>query len=469
MKKLRRSVFLWGFLFFSFLPALRAQVLYVAAAGDLRDGACADEIRAGLTFFTSLFVENLPAENVSVYNAPDSNWTGDDISAADHPITALKIAIETCPAAADDGILIFWFGRGGLVKDEFFFFVSEPAPEGETPPAEMPENADPDGGDASDAGDAESAESASDPELVTRRIPRSEVILSLKEKKIRFAGLITESSRSFKRGNTEKTPHYTPNTGEITSLMSSLFFETRGFLDLNSSRKNQSSLLIGTYGSLMLESLGEFLETCDYKAARWTDAIDAVNALMRDNFRAHKQKIDVFSVPKEPRDPPPPPGPGPGDWRHHSAQRWRDDWDEIGRSIRERIDRMPDERYPADYQAAPDRFRSRYWSAPVYYPETGDLLIGINGQRILNYRQYLDAIQMSPEMIYLTVIDHRTGFVYEMRTVMGPPGPAIRLGLAVVEDPWGGVRVTNTVLGPPAAHCQYLIGYRHWRYAPFGI
>ncbi|MCR5358611.1 MAG: hypothetical protein K6E55_01860 [Thermoguttaceae bacterium] len=469
MKKLRRSVFLWGFLFFSFLPALRAQVLYVAAAGDLRDGACADEIRAGLTFFTSLFVENLPAENVSVYNAPDSNWTGDDISAADHPITALKIAIETCPAAADDGILIFWFGRGGLVKDEFFFFVSEPAPEGETPPAEKPENADPDGGDASDAGDAESAESASDPELVTRRIPRSEVILSLKEKKIRFAGLITESSRSFKRGNTEKTPHYTPNTGEITSLMSSLFFETRGFLDLNSSRKNQSSLLIGTYGSLMLESLGEFLETCDYKAARWTDAIDAVNALMRDNFRAHKQKIDVFSVPKEPRDPPPPPGPGPGDWRHHSAQRWRDDWDEIGRSIRERIDRMPDERYPADYQAAPDRFRSRYWSAPVYYPETGDLLIGINGQRILNYRQYLDAIQMSPEMIYLTVIDHRTGFVYEMRTVMGPPGPAIRLGLAVVEDPWGGVRVTNTVLGSPAAHCQYLIGYRHWRYAPFGI
>ena len=70
-------------------------------------------------------------------------------------------------------------------------------------------------------------------------------------------------------------------------------------------------------------------------------------------------------------------------------------------------------------------------------------------------------------MIYLTVIDHRTGFVYEMRTVMGPPGPAIRLGLAVVEDPWGGVRVTNTVLGSPAARCQYLIGYRHWRYAPF--
>ena len=475
MKKVRRSVFLWGFLFFSFLPALRAQVLYVAAAGDLHDSAYADEIRAGLTFFTSLFVENLPAENVSVYNAPDSNWTGDDISAADHPIAALKVAIETCPAAADDGILVFWFGRGALVKDEFLFFVNEPIPEEKTPQpsAEEPETVDAAEGNSADSEVAGDAESESASKYVTRRIPRSEVILSLKEKKIRFAGLITESSRQFKRGNTEKTPRYTPNTGEITSLMSSLFFETRGFLDLNSSLKNQSSLLIDTYGSLMIESLGEFLETCDYKAARWTDAIDAVNTLMRENFRAHKQKIDVFSVPKEPHVPPPPPppgaGPGPGDRHRHSAERWRDDWDEIGRSIRERIDRMPDERYPTDYQAAPDRFRSRYWSAPVYYPETGDLLIGINGRRILNYRQYIDAIQMSPEMIYLTVIDHRTGFVYEMRTVMGPPGSAVRLGLAVVEDPWGGVRVTNTILGSPAAHCQYLIGYRHWRYAPFGM
>ena len=113
MKQIQCRVILWGMLFFSFLPALRAQVLYVAAAGNLRDEAYAEEIRAGLTFFTSLFVENLPAENVSVYNAPDSRWTGDDISSADRPIDALKIAIETCPAGADDGILVFWFGKGG--------------------------------------------------------------------------------------------------------------------------------------------------------------------------------------------------------------------------------------------------------------------------------------------------------------------------------------------------------------------
>lgn len=468
MKKFRLRVVLWGILFFSLLPALRAQVLYVAAAGDARDEAYADEMRAGLTFFTSLFVENLPAENVSVYNAPDSNWTGEDISSADRPIDALKIAIETCPAGADDGILIFWFGKGGLVKDEFFFFVNEPVGEEEAPPvaAEEAETADGDGAGENDE-NAEGEKSAPTPTYAARRIPRSEVTLALKEKKIRFAGLMTESSRQFKRGNSEKSPRYTPNTGEITSLMSSLFFETRGFLDLNSCRKNQTSLLIGTYGSLMLESFGEFLETCDYKAARWSDAIDAVDALTRENFRGHKQRIDVFSIPKEPRDPPPPRGGDFGGERHRSAQMWRDDWDEIGRSIRARIDQAPDETYPADYPAAPGRFRSEYWSAPVYYPETGDLLIGINGRRILNYRQYLDAIQRSPDMIYLTVIDHRTGFVYEMRTVMGPPGPAIRLGLAVVEDPWGGVRVTNTVLGSPAARCQYLIGYRHWRYAPF--
>ena len=468
MKQIQCRVILWGMLFFSFLPALRAQVLYVAAAGNLRDEAYAEEIRAGLTFFTSLFVENLPAENVSVYNAPDSQWTGDDISSADRPIDALKIAIETCPAGADDGILVFWFGKGGFVKDEFLFFVNEPRTEGDAAPVPA-EEAESDGPDEKDAGSAGEAQEDSEPKSVVRRIPRSEVTLALKEKRIRFAGLITESSRQFKRGNTDRTPHYTPNTGEITSLMSSLFFETRGFLDLNSSRKNQASLLIGAYGSLMLESLGEFLETCDYKAARWTDTVDAVNVLMRENFRAHKQKIDVFSVPKEPRDPPPSPGAEPDGRHRHSAQRWRDDWDEIARSIRDRIGRMPDERYPADYQTAPDRFRSALWSAPIYYPETGDLLIGINGQRILNYRQYIGAIQGSPDMIYLTVIDHRTGFVYEMRTVMGPPGPAIRLGLAVVEDPWGGVRVTNTVLGSPAAHCQYLIGYRHWRYAPFGM
>lgn len=497
---MKRLFFLFSLAVCLLTRSLSAQVLYVAAAGDLRDEIYAEDFRSAVTFFTSLFVENLPSENLSVYNAPGSVWTGEDILTSDCPFETLKTAIADCPAQGEDGILVFWIGRGALVKDEFFFFEREPKPfqeKGQEITAE-----DDDSGDGSPAeteeealehGEGAETESAvpetdtdqalsemADPNQenangkekpAERRIPRSELVLALKEKKVRFTGLITDSSRQFKRGNPEKNTHYTPNTEEIISLMSSLFFETRGFLDFNSCRRNQTSLLVGYYGSLMVETMGEFLETDNGKYARWTETVDAVNALMRDRARPHKQKIDLFSVPKEPRRDPPPPPPPPGfpavEHPHRSAELWRDDWNEIVRDIQARLERGREERYPADYEDAPSRFRSSLWSPPRYYPERGDLLIGINGQRIVNYEQYLDAIQRSPEVIYLTVIDHRTGIVYEMRTVMGPPGPPVRLGLAVVEDPWGGVRVTNTILGSPAAHCQYLIGYRRWRYAPF--
>ena len=498
---MKRFFFLFSLAVWLLARSLPAQVLYVAAAGDLRDEAYAEEFRSAVTVFTSLFVENLPSENLSVYNAPGSVWTGGDILTSDHPFETLKTAIADCPAQGEDGILVFWIGRGGMVKDEFFFFdrgtkpFQEESPEikagegdsgGESPDETAEEVPEPDGeaetgADASETdtdpprpeADNSNQEDANEKEgPAERRIPRSELVLALKEKKVRFTGLITDSSRQFKRGNPEKNTRYTPNAEEITSLMSSLFFETRGFLDFNSCRRNQTSLLVGYYGSLLVAAMGEFLETGGDQYARWTETVDAVNARMRDRARPHKQKIDLFSVPKEPRrDPPPPPPPGfpPEERPHRSAQLWRDDWNEIARDIQARLERGREERYPADYEDAPSRFRSSFWSPPRYYPERGDLLIGINGRRIMNYEQYLDAIQQSPEMIYLTVIDHRTGIVYEMRTVMGPPGPPVRLGLAVVEDPWGGVRVTNTILGSPAAHCQYLIGYRHWRYAPFGM
>lgn len=490
---------------------LYAQVLYVAAAGSLHNENGAEYFRTGITFFTSLFVENLPAESLSVYNAPGSAWTGEDILTADHPLETLKAAIAACPAQEDDGILIFWMGRGGIVKDEFLFFVNEPLTEYESPteyefPTEpapeasageaipdedaVRDTAEAGGGETDDSGQQDIGSENPEPEegrgadeekaagFHEKRIPRSELVLALKEKKVRFAGLITDSCPRFKRGTSNKKIRYTPNTEEITSLMSSLFFEARGFLDVNSCRRNQTSLLTGTYGSLMIAALGEFLETSDEQAAYWTEAAGAVNAIMRDRARTHKQKLDLFSVPKEPRryppppgppgpPPPGPPGPPPPGHHHRSARQWRDDWDQIAREIRIRLEQGGDELYPSDYQDAPSRFRSSLWSAPRYYPERGDLLIGINGRRILNYDQYLDAIQSSPDLIYLTVIDHRTGFVYEMRTMMGPPGLPVRLGLAVIQDPWGGVRVTETILGSPAAHCQYLIGYKHWRYDPF--
>jgi hypothetical protein len=455
--------------------ALHGQVLYVVAAGNLRDDLFAAEFQAGITFFTSLFVENLPAENLMVYNAPGSRWTGDDISTAPHPMETLKAVITDCPAESNDGILVFWFGNGGMVKGEFLFFVKEPMPtEKDALEDKIEESPDGNGGEVSeenpDPQATERNEEKGKPKLVERRVSRNELTLALKEKKVRFAGLITDSSRQFKRVSEEKTIRYIPNPSEITSLMSSLFFEPRGFLDINSCCPKQSSLLNGIYGSLMVGAFGEFLETCDYEAVRWTELIDAVNGLMRERSKAYRQRIDLFSVPKELRpESQSSEGSSPAGHHRHSAERWRDDWDEIARRVRARLHEMPEEVYPRNYDTISGRFRSVLWSPPLYYPEAGDLLIGINGQRILGYHQFLDAIQASPDLIYLTVIDHRTGFVYEMRTVMGPPGPHTRLGLAVVEDPWGGVRVTGSVLGSPASRCQYLIGYEHWRYAPFGV
>lgn len=427
-------------LLFCLSAAVQAQVLYVAAAGNYCEKAIETEIRNGITFFSSLFVENLPSKNIALYNAPGSRWNGPDFAKSSDPFEALLEAVRACPAEGDDGILILWFGKGGFVKNDFVFFVN------------VRENAETETKEPSEQHSAE------------RRVARSELILALKAKQLRFAGLISESSRQFKRENSSRAKHYTPNTSEITSLMSSLFFEPRGFLDINSSHRTQSSIVLEPYGSSMLEAFGEFLETCDYKAARWTETIDAVNDLMNEHFSKHKQKIEVFSVPKEPVTEEESDTEVKKEIR--PAEGWRGDWDEIEQRIRTRIAEGREEIYPDGDKIGPNPVPSGIWSAPLYYPERGDLLIGINGKRILTYNEYIDAIQTSPPLIHLTIIDHRTGIVYEMRTMMGPPGPRVRLGMAVVEDGWGGVRVTGTTAGSPASRCQYLTGYHIWRYLP---
>lgn len=107
--------------------------------------------------------------------------------------------------------------------------------------------------------------------------------------------------------------------------------------------------------------------------------------------------------------------------------------------------------------ARPDgSIASSGWSAPMYHPEVGDRIISVNGSSVDDIEEWYSAVKNSSPMIYLTVVDHRTGDTYQLRTRLNSPYADSRLGIYTAETYRRGVVVTGFMPGYPGYRCQLL-------------
>lgn len=475
--------------------SLYAQKIYLLAAGTGNDSATRNCVTVGIATFTDLLRDNLPPSQLVIYNAPSSDWKGVDLPLSKNKGIDLVNAIKTCPATEKDALVLFWFGPRGMDNRDFVLLL--------------------------------------DSDNKNDKISRTELVRTLQEKQVRLACLITDSARMFRKFPPALKINGCLNTKQITNLMDDLFFKSSGLLDINSTSDKQYSIILDRYGSGMLEIFHELIECHDYKNFNWSDFIDEANRQIAENFPKHHQTITSFSLPNdlyekmsaaqisssgantaaketanEALSPTRSGAEGSDQARsdqsgnkgqsaipgysnrsnrsgrsqrshggkslnHEKISGWQNRWDAYQKDYEKNHLENDAGSYPQNYSFAnrldynEDSFGG--WSAPVYHAEAGDYLLGINGQRIFNYNQFIAAIQSSPSLIYLTFLDRRYGEIYELRTFMGPSGSRIRLGLSVVNDLFGAVRVTGTAFGSPASRCQYRYGYYERRPYPVPV
>ncbi len=486
--------------------SVQAAQIFLLAAGDVNDETIGEFTQDGISVVERLFGRNLPQDKLVVYNlgwhGTPSAWTGPDLAKSPKPFDDLLRAVATCPAGKDDSLVVFWMGYRTWLGDECFLNQSPP--------------------NQSQGG--------------VNKLARSKLSAAIKAKQTRMGALFTESGKIFRRYDAPRRSYGAPNTDKVSILMNSLFFETRGFIDLNSSERKQNPMLLDAYGGAFVEVLVEIIEKLDYKQMDWQEFVSKANLLTEQNFPGKKQNIEVWSLPgsetdqasstptesalaakdqasntpassnrisktvpkadifKDSAASSPDSGArtastkqgstsrrtpsGSYKSRHSSSARSQSlprkasnwNWEAYTANWNERSSERQAEDYPESYVAttgvqSPNGWSSSMWSAPVYHPERGDYLLAINGVQIYNYAGFLDAIQRSPSIIYLTFADYRTGRVYEMRTCIAPAmGQRMRLGLYVVNSPLGGVQVTGCVLSSPVSRCQYRQGYLDYTY-----
>ena len=84
----------------------------------------------------------------------------------------------------------------------------------------------------------------------------------------------------------------------------------------------------------------------------------------------------------------------------------------------------------------------------------GDVILEINGERINGQEDVTSAIARSPQTMYLTVQDGRTGISALYVTTLHSSRP--RLGITHLTAPGGGSRITGVNPNSPATRC-YLV------------
>ncbi len=459
------------FLFALTCGNLKANSLYLLSAGDFEDELVGEFARLGSDRIISLFVENLPAGSLVLYNddrptdGSSPRWSGPDLEASTNHASDLIQAIQDCPAGPEDAIFVFWFGQSAPPTIDRLLLFST---------------------DGEDSG-----------------LPRSELVTALKRKKVRLAGLMTEAGSKWKVRKLKKAPDLTAGHEKIAPCLANLIFLDRGFLDINSLERKETANLLPIFGGALPLGLEKALTESD-PTATWRTVLLKIDHYVVNDLKFHQQ-LDVNSIPRRPddsaesaetanqetaestdsaenqeTDAQEPEEPQPRSRRHHSRKRdsQKFDWDVYAEEYRN-SESIRSEPYPSNYDDFRDENRTygesgfadpvpgwsggnRNWSAPIYHPEAGDILLGINGVPIFHYSDFLDEIQESSQVIYLTLADQYTGAIYELRTMMGPAIPnRVRLGLSVANNYFGGVRITGTALGTPASRCQYRLGFQY--------
>ena len=347
-----------------------AQTLYLFSEGDVHDENVGTSVVAGTSEIKESIMGNMPGSRVVLYNDPNDygsrsqRWTGPDISDSYVVHREILRAIDRCPAGPDDTIFFYWCGHGAFDEGGHFLW--------------MPENRGP------------------------QAMRRSEIRDALVRKGVRLVVFVTESCHVLQRFPEAESMPSAIQCDEVPPLFQSLFFRSRGVVNVNSSSPGQTSKASSERGGFFTFCLSTcFNELADERYS-WKDIFVEID----DHLAQLNQTIYIWSLPE-----------GGG--------------------------------YPAEK-------RGTEWSEPDFHPEKGDRIIAVNENRVDSESEFRQGIQNSDSDVILTVLDKRTGNRYYLMTRLLPRDSRSRLGIDVADSRGPGVEVTGILSDLPGNHCRYL-------------
>jgi len=476
MNRVTSRLLLVAVLLLASCTAARAQRIFLLSVGDTSEkGGLAFSTGPDLQYMFDAFYANVPRGQLVMYNFPSDTpdgrmetlWQGPDVR---HDLVDMKnkilTAIDQCPSGANDTIIVFYTGHGAS-DDEGHFLVM---PDGET------------------------------------RLHRKTILERVARKGPRLAVLITDACNlSVGSGIGGQAAAHIAQPQTISPLFASLFINSRGVVDINSSSEGEVSIgAIG--GGLLTLSLAYMGNQPNFKAypgftrpqpdaeeqpsGAVIPSIDHTAAMakffgglsehgMHGNFDPSKPAFGVFF--------------------EYSQQNLG--WDAVSNLLKTKIQILfkaaaPEgwdnrgeggkqtTQTPRFYSLAPTAGGLSQpmpiqpssptevgqptdvgqptgstqpqvrWSPPTYRPSVGDMILEVNGRPIRNINEYYYAVKNSPAIMTFVLWEARTGRKYLLRAQLNPPGSNSRLGIGGQDAPGGGVRVVYVMQGYPGARCQ---------------
>ena len=359
-----------------------------------------------------------------------SSWRGPDLAASKNLHDDILSAIKRCPAGKNDAICFYWVGHG-----------------------------------AYDDKTGESEHYLEFPESQNGAILyRSEILDALTEKQARLTVLITDSCNEYERVPVEvdpsrlgpaMAPAFEPGMQEPSkeNPLPSLFFRSRGVVDVNSARPDQQAVVVKG-GAIFSLILAEVLRPNYVVPRSWSEVFDWVDSQLGSSLRNLKvdpEKLgpgsknadlqqDVYRISL----------PGQGNSGQSSGGSADLSGGVPGKNLT-LVGTLGGEE--AGHSDGSDYGWSEHSN---WRPETGDRIIEVNGVPVRNEPEYRQAVKDSPETITLTLIDRHGSYCY-LRTHLWPRrGNNTRLGIYIETAPGGdGVVVTGLVPNSPACYCRH--------------
>ncbi|MBQ9799490.1 MAG: caspase family protein [Thermoguttaceae bacterium] len=382
------SSFLFAFLFLA--SNAFAQKVYVIAEGDFNANRVGQCVQAGVGLMRDALKSTLPKHRLVLYNGDASFWQGPDVSNSSSIRRDLLRAIARCPAGPNDAIVCYWCGHGAYDEGGHYFNLADDA------------------------------------------IRRATVLAALKAKGCRFTALISESCHTYYEPTVPPHAEFTPAPDVVPPLLQSLFFESRGVLDINSSSPGQMAAASPIFGGPFTFALISVLTRESDRRLSWNQTIKRIDRLVPQIAQTFdirtNQTVYAWSIP----------GGGlnalenrPNKWSSVASEETT-----FGSNVAEN--------------------RPSEWSDALYHPENGDRIIAVNGNSIYDYADFQNAVANSDSEILLTLRDKRSGNKYYMRTTLLPKYSRTRLGVYVSDDGGEGVVVTGVMPNSPGNRCRYL-------------
>ena len=411
----------------------QAQKLYMFTGGDFEDEKAGSAIWMGDEQVDGAIAQNMPAKYFVRYNERSAydggtgdEWTGPDIHHSDNVHDDILEAIERCPAGEKDAIFFYWCGHGAYDDDGHYLFM----PKGRGRPT----------------------------------MYRKEILNALHRKNPRLVVFITDSCHTYLPPCAMSwvpgmpSPRFLETEAGIPRLYVTLFFTYSGTLDMNSSSPDQKSDIMDPTkyqgsGTVFSCAFSSIMENKRLQPYGWKELVQQINAMARGwNFN---QDCHVWTYPEKINSNPIPESEiarrgwwrtisGPGGGWDGGTGGWGGGTGGWGGGT-------------GGWGGGTGGWdgSSGDWSAPIYHPEVGDRIVGVNGVPVADVSEFSRAVKSSPTVITLRVYESRKGSYCYLRTSLRPSGSRSRLGIVVDDDGGPGALVIGVRGWMPGYYCEY--------------